>query len=182
MTAITTLSPSRLARLILCPAYIAAPFDEENRLKFQGLHAIAVLRVIARHIRQGFRLQSLEKRGNGFRVDLEFLGADGRLRVSEVKSARELSEVHRIQAALYCQDGNYDEVVLSNRAMDVLLPREYIEEVRRQAEATKQLLKNNPEQAAISFRPNACVCRICANYSCPFLPEKMDQGRSPPGK
>jgi hypothetical protein len=145
---------------------------------------MTVLSVIGRHIRQGFQLKSIERRGYGFRVDLEFLGADGRLRVSEVKSARELSEVHRIQAALYCQDGNYDEVVLSNRAIDVLLPREYIEEVHRQAEATKELLKNNPELAATSFRPNKCVCRICANYRCHYLPKKaaVDQGSFSSGK
>jgi len=93
------LSPSRLARLIVCPAYVPSAFNAQDRFRFQALHAITVLRVIARHIRQGFQLKSIERRGSGFRVDLEFLAADGRLRASEVKSAREFTEVHRIQAA-----------------------------------------------------------------------------------
>ena len=166
------LSPSRLARLILCPAYVPSGFNAQDRFRFQGLHAITTLRVIARHIRQGFQLKSIERRGYGFRVDLEFLGADGRLRASEVKSAREFTEVHRIQAALYLQQGSYDEVVLSNGTSDLALPREYVEEIHRQAEVTTRLLRDSPGQAAVTFRPNSCVCRICANYRCHYLPKK----------
>jgi hypothetical protein len=166
---ISKLSPSNLARLILCPAYIGAPFDPESRLKFQGLHAIAVLRVIARHIKQGFLLKSLERRGRGFRIDLEFQKPDGKIRIHEVKSARELSEVHRIQAALYWENGRCDEVVLSNGTTDEVLASEYIEEVRRRAEATRRLLRDSPERAANSFTPNPCVCRTCTNHRCPFL-------------
>ena len=166
------LSPSYLAKLIICPAYVPSAFNAQDRFRFQALHAITVLRVIARHIRQGFQLKSIERRGSGFRVDLEFLAADGRLRASEVKSAREFTEVHRIQAALYLRQGNYDEVVLSNGTSDLALPREHIQEIHRQAEATRQVLRDNPEQAAVMFRPNSCVCRICANDRCPYLPNK----------
>jgi len=181
---ISKLSPSNLARLIICPAYLAAPFDNESRLRFQGLHAIAVLRVIARHIKQGFQLKSLERRGRGFRIDLEFLASDGRVRVSEVKSARNLNEVHRIQAALYWHEGTHDEVVLSNGTTDIALAREYVEEVHRRAETTRRFLMQNPDRAAVSFRPSSCVCRICANYHCPFLPKKeaADQGSFSSGK
>jgi hypothetical protein len=166
---ISKLSPSSLARLILCPAYIGAPFDQENRLKFQGLHAIAVLRVIARHIKQGFLLKSVERRGRGLRIDLEFQKPDGKIRVHEVKSARELTEVHRIQAALYWDgDGNH-EIVLSNGSMDIVLPQEYLEKVHQQAEATRVFLREHPSEAAVAFRPDPCVCRYCGNASCPFL-------------
>jgi len=183
LTAIATLSPSRLARLVICPAYIGAPFDHENRLRFQGLHAIAVLRVIARHIKQGFLLKSLERRGRGFRIDLEFQKPDGKIRIHEVKSARELTEVHRIQAALYWENGRCDEVVLSNGTTDVVLASEYIEEVHRQAEATRRLLRDTPEKAAISFTPNPCVCRTCANHRCPFLSIKdANPGNSTSGE
>jgi len=175
---ITKPTPSTLARLIICPAYVGAPFAPESRLKFQGLHAIAVLRVIARHLKQGFQLKSLERRGRGFRLDLEFLASDGRVRVSEVKSARNLNEVHRIQAALYWDEGTHDEVVLSNGTTDIVLAREYVEEVHRRAEITRRFLMQNPDRAAVSFRPSPCMCRICANYHCPFLPNKAatDQG------
>jgi len=173
LTAIATLSPSRLARLVICPAYIAAPFDEENRLKFQGLHAIAVLRVIARHLKQGFLLKSVERRGRGLRIDLEFQKPDGKIRVHEVKSARELTEVHKIQAALYWDgDGNH-EVVLSNGSTDVVLPQEYLEKVHREAEATMAFLRDFPDEATIAFRPNPAVCRYCANDQCTFLAGRL---------
>jgi len=172
------LSSSRLARLIVCPAYVPSALNAQDRFRFQALHAITVLRVIARHIRQGFQLKSLERRGRGFRLDLEFLASDGRVRVSEVKSARNLNEVHRIQAALYWDEGTHDEVVLSNGTTDIVLAREYVEEVHRRAEITRRFLTQNPDRAAVSFRPSPCVCRICANYHCPFLPNKVatDQG------
>jgi hypothetical protein len=162
------LSPSILARLIICPAYIPAPFDNESRIRLQGLHAMTILRVISRHIKNGFQLKSLERRGKGFRIDLEFQRPDGWIRVSEVKSARELTEVHRIQAALYSENRSNEEVVVSNGTTDIALSREYIEEIRRQAEATRRFLMDCPNEAVASFRPNSCVCHTCANTSCPF--------------
>jgi hypothetical protein len=163
------LSPSTLARLILCPAYVAAPFDEANRLKFQGLHAIAVLRVIARHIKQGFQLKSVERRGRGLRIDLEFQKPDGKICVNEVKSARELTEAHKIQAALYWDGDQNHEVFLSNGSTDIMLPRDYLEKVRQQAETTRAFLRDHPDEAEITFRPDPCVCRYCGNQRCPFL-------------
>jgi len=123
-------------------------------------------------------LKSLERRGKGFTVDLEFQRPDGKVRVNEVKSARELTEVHRIQAALYWQNGGYDEVVLSNGAIDVALSHEYIEKVHRQAEATIHFLGDNPDEASISFRPNSCICHICAKMTCPYLPIKDRRGEA----
>jgi len=161
---------SLLARLIICPAYIAAPFDNESRLRFQGLHAIAVLRVIARHIKRGFQLKSIERLGNGFRFDLEFQSPDGRVRRTEVKSARELTEVHKVQAALYWEKGRQDEIVLSNGLTDIVLSTEYIEEVHQRAEVTRHLLTEHPEEAVSLFKPNTCVCHVCANARCPFVP------------
>jgi len=167
------LSPSNLSRLIICPAYIAAPFDEENRLKFQGLHALAMLRVIARHLKQGFQLKSVERSENRVRIDLEFQSPDGRDRLHEVKSARELTDVHKIQAALYWNgDGNH-EVVLSNGSKDIVLPREYLEKVHREAEATTAFLRDFPDEATIAFRPNPTVCRYCANDQCTFLAGRL---------
>ena len=162
-------SPSKLARLIMCPAYVAAPFDNESRLWFQGLHAIAVLRVVARHIKQGFLLKSVERRGRGLRIDLEFQKPDGKIRIHEVKSARELTEVHRIQAALYWDGNRSHEIVLSNDSIDLVLPQEYLEKVRQQAETTRALLKDHPSEAAVTFHPEECVCRNCGNQRCPFL-------------
>jgi hypothetical protein len=162
-------SPSRLARLIVCPAYVPSAFNAQDRFRFQALHAITVLRVIARHIKQGFLLKSLERRGRGFRIDLEFQKPDGKIRVHEVKSARELTQVHKIQAALYWDgDGNH-EIVLSNGSTDIVLPQEYLEKVHRQAETTRAFLRDRPNEAAVAFRPDPCICRYCGNDRCPFL-------------
>jgi hypothetical protein len=182
MTAIARISPSRLARLVICPAYIPAPFDSESRLRFQGLHAIAVLRVIARHIKQGFLLKSVERWGRGFRIDLEFQKPDGRIRIHEVKSARQLTEAHRIQAALYWGGDQNQEVVLSNGSTDLLLPQDYLEKVRQQAEATRAFLRDRPDEAAVTFRPDPCVCRYCGNQRCPFLANRLASTFADAGK
>jgi hypothetical protein len=166
---ITKPTPSTLARLILCPAYVGAPFDPESHLRLQGLHAITVLRVIARHLKQGFLLKSVERRGRGLRIDLEFRKPDGKIRIHEVKSARELTEVHRIQAALYWDGDQNNEIVLSNGSTDIILPQEYLEKIRREAEATRAFLRDRPNEAAVAFRPDPCVCRYCGNAGCPFF-------------
>jgi len=167
------LSPSNLSRLIICPAYIPAPFNNEDRLRFQGLHALAMLRVIGRHLKQGFQLKSVERSENRVRIDLEFQSPDGRDRLHEVKSARELTDVHKIQAALYWDgDGNH-EVVLSNGSTDIVLPREYLEKVHREAEATTAFLRDFPDEATVAFRPNPAVCRYCANDQCTFLAGRL---------
>jgi hypothetical protein len=81
--------------------------------------------------------------------------------------------VHKIQAALYWDgDGNH-EVVLSNGSTDIVLPREYLEKVRREAEATTAFLRDFPVEAAIAFRPNPSVCRYCANDRCTFMAGRL---------
>lgn len=174
------LSPSVLCRKIVCPAYLAAPFDPESRLRFLGLHAMAMLQVIKRHIQQGFRLLSVEKYVNGSRIDLEFQKPNGGVRLNEVKSKRELGEVDKIQAALY-SNGSHDEVVLSNSQRDVMLSPEYIEEVRQRAEATRTLLLDHADIAARSYKPSHDICRHCANHDCPFLPGRMALKETVPG-
>jgi hypothetical protein len=164
---VVRLSPSSLARHILCPAYVAAPFNKADRFRFQAWHAITVLKVISRHLKHGYQLRGIERAGNGFRIDLLFESPSGELRLGEVKSARELRDVHRIQAALYWRP-ECDEVVLSNSQTDVVLSLEYVQSVQEQARATKDLLLNHPEIAARSFNPNADICPTCANLHCRF--------------
>jgi len=174
MTVVHTLrlriSPSILARKIVCPAYVAAPFQKNDRFLFQALHAMAVLKVLRRHLKLGYRLKSIEKRGHGFRIDLSFISPSGRIRVNEVKSAKQLGEVHRIQAALYYWGEGCDEVVLSNGDVDIVLPEDYIYAVQKRAHETLQLLTQHPDIANVSFNPKPEVCRTCANAHCPFLP------------
>jgi hypothetical protein len=129
---------------------------------------MAMLRVIKRHLLLGFILRAIEARnGNGFRNDLSFEDPRGRLRVVEVKSAKQLAEVHAIQAALYWVP-NCD-IVVSNGNEDRILSEDYVHTVQNQAQMTRQLLREHPEIAESTFNPVPEVCRICANEHCPFL-------------
>ncbi len=159
--------PSLLARKVLCAAYISAPFDSESASKFHGFHASAAIRVISRHLKMGYKLDSIEKRGAGFRTDLVFTKPNVGSRLVEVKSANKLREVHQIQAALYPND-RYNEIVVSNRHQDLILTPEYINEARGRAHLTREFLSHNPEKAAIRYTPHEDVCYTCANEACPF--------------
>jgi len=128
-----------------------------------------MLRVIGRHLKQGFQLKSVERSENRVRIDLEFQSPDGRDRLHEVKSARELTDVHKVQAALYWDGDGSHEIVLSNGSIDIVLPQEYLEKVHQQAEATTTFLRDSPDEASVTFRPDSCVCRYCGNDRCPFL-------------
>ena len=165
------IAPSLLSKKILCPAYTPAPFNSEDRLLYLGLHALAALKVIARKVRLRHWLKSVERRGNGFRIDLEFEIPNGKNQLYEVKSAKNLKEVHKIQAALYWTE-EYDEVILSNGEEDIPLTIEYIQSVQRRAEETCRLLSDNPELAAATFKANSEICYICSNLKCPSLQKK----------
>jgi hypothetical protein len=170
------IAPSLLARKVLCSAYVASPFTPEDRFRFQGLHAIAAIRVIARHLKVGYRLRCVELCGKGYRIDLLFeADSSGRTRIVEVKSSKRICEVHRIQAALY-DHPMADEIVVSNRESDETLSARFIQDTRRRAEITRQLLASDPEHAASKYTPHSDVCRICANSACPFLSNTIRQG------
>jgi hypothetical protein len=173
------LSPSLLARKILCVAYVPKPFGEENRFRFQTLHAFSMIKVIARHLRSGYRLTDIERRGNGYRIDLLFEAiSTGRKRLDEVKSSRTIREVHRIQAALYAGlpiHSNIDEVVVSNKENDEILNSSFIEDVHGRAEATREMLANHPYEAAIRYTPHDDVCYTCGNTACPFQVQTVAQ-------
>lgn len=159
--------PSLLARKILCPAYVSAPFNSRDAFKFQGMHASAALRVIARHLKMGFKLGAIEKGGAGFRIDLIFEKSDAGRRLVEVKSSKKIREVHKIQAALYPRD-KFDELVVSNRHEDLILDPEFIYNAKWRGEKTRELLAKDPKKAAVSYVPHEDVCYTCANESCPF--------------
>jgi len=162
--------PSLLAKKILCVAYVPAPFEPSGRIKFQGLHALAVIRVIRRHLRLGYRLRTVERTGNGFRVDLLFEAITSRrTRMVEVKSSKQIREVHRIQAALYLAHTKADEVVVSNGQADQVLSPSFIRGILQRAEVTKKFLTEEPKRAATTYTPHADACYTCENKACPFL-------------
>jgi len=168
------LAPSLLARKILCIGYVPAPFRGSDRLKFQGLHAMTTIRVIARHLQLGYRLMKVERGGNGYRIDLLFEAiSTGRKRLNEVKSSKTIREVHRIQAALYAtlpEHMNIDEIAVSNKETDEILSSDFIEEAQRRAQSTRQLLITDPVTAASTYTAHEDCCYVCGNRSCPFLP------------
>jgi len=166
------LSPSLLARKILCMGYVPTPFRESDRLKFHGLHAMTTLRVIARHLQLGYRLMRVEQSGGGYRIDLLFEAiSTGRKRLNEVKSSKTIREVHRIQAALYAAlplHMNIDEIAVSNREIDEVLSPDFVEEVQRRAQFTRQLLMADPVAAATTYTPHEDCCYTCGNSGCYF--------------
>ena len=162
------LTPSVLARKILCPAYVPAPFESDNRMKFLGFHAMAIVKVISRHLRLGYTLKGVERSGPGYRIDLLFESPSGVTRLTEVKSAKKIREIHRLQAALYHQNDLSNEIVVSNGDTDEVLDPEFILETRRRAEITRKILTDTPEMAAQVYVPNGDTCYICGNTRCPF--------------
>lgn len=165
-----SLAPSLLSRKMICTAYVPAPFDDSDRFRFQALHALAVLKVVRRHLRLGYKLLGLEQRENGARIDISFQTPQGRMRMHEVKSARELNEVHVNQAALYWTP-KWDEVAVSNGDRDLVLTVDQIRRVQEQAEVVRELLINQPDLAASTFTPSDGVCNTCVNHKCLYLPK-----------
>lgn len=161
-------TPSLLSKKILCPAYRPAPFDKNQIQKFLGFHATTAVSVIARHIKRGYRLKDIEKRLRGVRIDLVFETPTGRTRIVEVKSAKEIREVHKIQAALYRKYLG-DEVVVSNRNQDVILDPGFICQANSEADDVREFLARDPKKAAVTYRPHKDACYTCGNTACPFL-------------
>ena|SRR2546425_12366240 len=165
-----TMAPSILAYKILCSGYIPRPFDPSSRFRILGLHALATVSVIRRHLNKGFKLIGIERAGRGFRLDLLFESQTNKIRLVEVKSARILREIHLVQGALYYRpDSGVDEIAVSNRQADQVLTSQYILDVAEKAEKVMNLLRNNPVTAATSYTPNS-ECRYCSNSKCPWLP------------
>ena len=171
-----SLPPSLLSKKIICPAYVAAPFDSKDRFRFQALHAFVILKVVRRHLKLGYKLLALEQRQNGARIDISFETPQGKRRMNEVKSARNLNEAHFNQAALYWSP-RWDEVAVSNGEKDVILTEDQIRTIQHQAEITRELLINCPDLAASTFTPNKATCNICVNDRCPHLPKKIPEIR-----
>jgi hypothetical protein len=158
---------------MICVAYLPSPLDDEARARVLAFHSFAVVKVIKRHLNLGFTLQGIELRNeHGYRNDVVFVRPDGLLRTVEVKSGKQLTEVHRIQAALYWSP-EAGEIAVSNGNVDTVLTPEYIASVQEKAQAVRQILIERPDIAAIQFNPASDVCRICSNNSCPFLPEQQ---------
>jgi len=166
-----SVSPSALAKKILCRAYVPKAFDAPDRLRFLGLHALTVIKVLSRHLAMGYSLKSLERGGAGFRVDLLLEDSVGRTRLIEVKSSKRIRETHRLQAALYHMvRPDVSEIVVSNGYVDEVLGTEYVLQAIEKAQSTIKLLESDPATAASSFSPHEDTCYICGNNACPYLP------------
>jgi len=163
-------SPSLLARKILCVAYVSAPLSDEACFRLRALHSMALVTVIGRYLKSGYRLLAVERGGNGYRTDLLFEAIlSAKKRLVEVKSSQKIREVHKIQAALYAHKITADEIAVSNRDSDEILTTEFIQEIRERAELTRLFLTNESVRAAATYTPHPDVCYICANSACRFL-------------
>jgi hypothetical protein len=173
------LPPSLLARKILCSAYVPAPFTEADRFRFQALHSVSMIRVITRHLRSGYRLMDIERRGKGYVIDLLFEAISSRRkRLNEVKSSKTIREVHRLQAAIYaalCPCADIDEIAVSNKEKDEILSSDFIESVQQRAKLTREFITNNSGEAAVRYTPHKDICYTCANTSCPFISNRANE-------
>lgn len=131
----------------------------------------------------GYKLDSIEKRGAGYRIDLVFVKPNVGTRIVEVKSANKLREVHKLQAALY-PNNRYNEIVVSNRHQDIILDHQFIYEASARAQQTRELLSKNPQKAAVTYMPHEDVCYTCANESCPFngMNKELAAAADPPSE
>lgn len=131
---------------------------------------MAAVATIRRHLNKGFALRGVERAGRGFRVDLLFESPLGKIRLSEVKSARIIRPIHKIQGALYWRPNNgINEIAISNRETDLILTSEYILDIAEKAQNISELLRSDPEAALTTYTPNS-ECRYCSNSACPWLP------------
>ncbi len=81
--------PSLLSKKMVCPAFTPSPMSKKDWFHLMGIHAITVLKVIARHLAASYILEGIEARVNNGRIDLIFGNTvDGKKRRVEVKSAR----------------------------------------------------------------------------------------------
>jgi hypothetical protein len=166
--------PSLLAKKILCLAYVPAPFDKKELLKFLGLHAMSMIKVLKRYYRTKlWILLSPEHARSGCRVDLLLLNVlTLTVRMVEVKSARVLRDVFKIQAALEFPCSGADEVAVSNGETEELLRQSFIEETLAKKKKVEETLAKDPEGAARTYTPHPDACYTCANMRCPFLKDR----------
>jgi hypothetical protein len=160
------LSPSLLSKKMVCPAYLPSTMSDKDRFHLMGIHALTVLKVIARHLAEGYILECIEAKVYNGRIDLIFRnGVDGKKRRVEVKSAKKIHLYAKYQASIYWN--GRDELVVSNSAADIVLSRQFIEEAIKLAKETDAFISEHPEEATKTYRPHNGVCRICGNHECP---------------
>lgn len=163
--------PSLLAKIILCLAYVHAPFDKRELLKFLGFHAMTMVKVLKGYYRtKRWILLSPEHAGNGCRIDLLLLHLlTGIVRLVEVKTSKRIREVHKIQAALCFPYSGADEAAVSNGEIEELLSPSFIDHTLTKKKIVEEILAKDPLRAARTFTPHPDSCYTCRNMSCPYL-------------
>jgi hypothetical protein len=169
--------PSLLAKKLLCLAYLPRPFDKEQLLKFLGLHAMNMLRVLKHYYRSRlWVLLSLEHAVNGCRIDLLLLNlVTGIIRLVEVKTSKLMREVFRIQAALCFPYSGADEAAVSNGETEELLTQSFIHEILAKKKIVEEILTEDPQRAARTYTPDPDACYTCGNMNCPYLQDRPHQ-------
>lgn len=168
-------SPSQLARKILCRAYLPEEFPRGLAgLHLRWRHSDETIGVQRQLFAKGCCVVGVELQANGGRLDILAITPDGRKIAVEVKSHRgEFRELDKIQAALYWTP-EFDCVAVANRhEMEIMTP-EFVQEVRTAANITCECLGKQPELAASTFTPHPDVCATCRNLRCPYFSREED--------
>jgi hypothetical protein len=127
-----------------------------------------MIKVIRRHIKNGWILIGVEWVVPGCRIDLLF-AKQGQIRVVEVKSANRIREVDKLQTALLSAFVDVEEYVVSNGREDQILDQSFVEQTLVKANDTHQFLINDPSRASRTYTPHEDVCYTCSCASCPYL-------------
>ena len=149
-----------------CSAHVPSPLSEEKGALFRGLHSSAMIKVLRRHIKNGWTPIGIELVIPGCRIDLVFARQE-RIRVVEVKSANRIREVDKLQTALLSAFADAEEYVVSNGREDQILDQRFIQQALVQAEKTHQFLISDPLWATRAYTPHGDVCYTCGNMNCP---------------
>jgi hypothetical protein len=134
-----------------------------------------MIKVLRRHIKNGWTPIGIELVIPGCRIDLVFARQE-RIRVVEVKSANRIREVDKLQTALLSAFADAEEYVVSNGREDQILDQRFIQQTLVQAEETHHFLISDPLRAARTYRPHEDVCYTCCTVDCPYL---RDRAASP---
>jgi hypothetical protein len=164
------ISPSQLARKILCKAYLPEKFPSGlTGLRLRWRHSDEMIGVLRLLFAEGSCVLGVEVPTNGGRVDIVARASDQRKIAVEVKSHRgDFRELDKIQAALYWSP-QFDCVAVANRHGISIMSPQFVQEVRTLANITRECLGKQPQLAAVSFTPHPDVCATCQNLRCPYL-------------
>jgi len=162
-------SPSRLAPMLVCLAFIPKAFPLESRRIFEILHRLAFLGGVKELVENHGCLlppQGFEKRiGNGV-MDGELVDPSGNSVTLEATGADRIKIQKIIQACLYKPNAERS-VWVSSISETMECPRFLIRAINAKASELVAFKNQYPQLASRLQMPHPDVCPLCDNSACP---------------